>query len=582
MESNVPQVVYRGLMTALLLALSVACSDAGPTDGGDKEPPPTQEPDVVAPGQSSEVQAWPEIRSARVTWRAPLSDGGSAILKYTVTASPGGITVTALGATQVDVPGLANGTRYTFTVRATNVSGDGPESEASLPVTTPDVPGAPRIIDVIPVNMALTVNWEPPASEGGDRVHAYSIELRAGSFQRSVQADGLSVVVTGLSPDTEYQVVVRAVNGVGMGPPSPPHAVRTRCDRIGLAKPIQVPMGAALRGLAAGDFDADGQVDLAGTRMSESAVASFLGAGDARFQKKGDFQVGADPETVVTEDFNGDGTLDLAVLNTRSQTVSVLLGLGDGAFEPARSTLTGAGPWAMTTADFNGDGNQDLFTVNTSLSTGASTLSWLQGNGRGTFTRRDFSLPFVALSVTTADFDGDGYVDVAVPASLGYDFYIYMGAGDGSFREGYRYSAQNSPRQVAAADLNNDGKSDLLVTSRGDTFNSPSVSVYLGRGDGTFESAKRHAVAGEVGALTVADINVDGWLDVAVTVTASNTVSLLLGLGDGSLSERHDVVLAGVPRGLVAGRFTADDRLALMVSQEGEEALTLLTTACLP
>ncbi|WP_426749703.1 FG-GAP-like repeat-containing protein [Myxococcus sp. Y35] len=577
-----PQVLYRGLMAALLLNLSAACSGPRSSDGGDEDPPPTEEPDVVPPGQPLEVQAWPEIRAASVTWRAPRSDGGGAIVKYTVTASPGGITATTTGATQVEVPGLANGTRYTFTVRATNASGDGPESEASSPVTTPDVPGAPRIVDVIPRNTELTVTWEPPASEGGDRVHSYFIELLAGSYQRSVQAAGSSGVVTGLSPDTEYQVVVRAVNGVGMGPPSAPHAARTRCDRIGLATPIHVPMGATLRGLAAGDFDGDGKMDLAGTRMSESAVATFLGAGDASFLKKGDFQVGADPEMVLTEDFNGDGALDLAVLNTRGQTVSVLLGLGDGAFEPARTTLTGAGPWSMTTADFDGDGNRDLFTVNTSLSTGASTLSWLQGNGRGSFTRRDFSLPFAALSVASADFDGDGHVDVALPASLGYDFYIYMGAGDGSFREGYRYSAQNSPRQVAAADLNNDGKSDLLVTSRGDTFNSPSVSVYLGRGDGTFEAVKRHAVTGEVGALTVADLNADGWLDVAVTVTAENTVSLLLGLGDGSLSARHDVALVGVPRGLVAGRFTANGRPALMVSQDGDDALTQLTTACLP
>ncbi len=503
-------------------------------------------------------------------------------MRYTVTASPGDITAVAQFTTEVEVPGLANGTSYTFTVRATNVAGDGPESEASLPVTTPDVPGAPRIIEVVPRNSEMDVFWEPPASEEDYRVHSYSVEVRSGSSQRSVLASSSSVVLRGLSPNTEYEVVVRAMNGVGMGPPSPAYAARTRCDRIGLARPIQVPMGAALRGLAVGDFDADGKVDIAGTRMAERTVASFLGRGDATFVQTGDFQVGADPETVITEDFNGDGTLDLAVLNTRSQTVSVLLGLGDGTFEATSSTLTGAGPWAMTAADFDGDGNQDLFTVNTSLSTGASTLNWLKGNGRGFFTRSDFSLPFAALSVTTADFDGDGHLDVALPASLGYDFYVYLGAGDGSFRSGYRYSALNSPRQVVAADLNNDGKPDLLVTTKRDTFNPPAVSVYLGKGDGTFEPAKRHEVVGEVDALVVADFNADGRLDVAATMTAANTVSLFPGLGDGSLSERNDVVLDAMPRGLVAGKFSTGDKVSLMVSQEGRDSLTLLTATCLP
>ncbi|WP_217443625.1 hypothetical protein [Myxococcus sp. CA051A] len=71
-------------------------------------------------------------------------------------------------------------------------------------------------------------------------------------------------------------------------------------------------------------------------------------------------------------------------------------------------------------------------------------------------------------------------------------------------------------------------------------------------------------------------------LDIAATIPAANRVSLLMGLGDGSLAERQDVVLGAMPRGLVAGKFNADDRLELMVSQDGSAPLKLLTTTCLP
>lgn len=574
------QVHERGLIAALLMGLLAACSGSS-SEGGDKDPPPRPEPVVTTPGAPRDVQATPGIRSAQVSWQAPTSNGGGAIVKYTVTGS-GGITATTTGATQVVVSGLSDGTSYTFQVRATNAAGEGPESGASVAVTTHDLPSAPRIIDVVSLNTALQVSWEPPTSDGRATVHAYSVELLSGTFQRSLSARDTRVEFTGLRPDTEYQVVVRAVNAVGMGPPSAPRLSKTRCDNVGLTKLPQVSVEAELRGLAAGDFDKDGKLDLAGTRMAERTVATFLGQGDGSFRRQGEFAVGADPKSVLMGDFDGDTLLDLVVLNTRSQSVSVLPGLGNGDFGAGRTTLTGAGPWAMTTADFDGDGNRDVFTVNTSLATGSSTLSWMKGNGMGSLTRLDFPLSFAALTVTTADFDGDGHLDVVMPASLVSEFYVYFGAGDGSFRAAFRYSAQNAPRHVAAADFNNDGRADLLVTSKGDSFNEPAVSVRLGRGDGTFEAAKVFDVLGEVGELAVADFDLDGWLDVAVTNTAKNTVSFLRGLGDGSLSARQDVVLDGAPLGLAAGNFSGGDKLELMVSQEGSASLTMLTTSCLP
>ncbi|MFY1828411.1 FG-GAP-like repeat-containing protein [Myxococcus fulvus] len=571
----------RGCVAALLLGLLVVSAGCG-SGGGGEGPPPKPAPEVTSPGAPTEVQALAGVRSAQVSWKAPASDGGSAIVKYTVTGS-GGITTTTTGATNVVVSGLDDGTSYTFYVRATNAVGDGPESHSSPPVTTAALPGAPRILDAVPGNSTLQVSWAPPDSDGGARVQSYFVELLAAAASRSQTATGTGVQFTGLTPETEYQVVVRAVNAVGMGPPSAPILSKTRCDNLGWTKLPAVPVEAELRGLVAGDFDKDGKPDLAGTRMAERTVASYLGEGEGHFRKQGEFGVGADPEQVLTGDFNNDSLLDVVVLNTRSQTVSVLPGLGNGDFGAGRSALSGPGPWSMTTADFDDDGNLDVFTVNTSLATGSSTLSWMKGNGFGALTRQDFTLSFVALNVTTADFDADGHLDVVLPAWLGSDVYIYFGSGDGNvFRSGVRYSAQTAPKHAAAADFNHDGRADLLVTSKGDGFNAPSVSVRLGLGNGTFEAAKRFTVLGEVGALLLADFDQDGHLDVAVTHDESNTVSLLQGVGDGSFAARQDVVLDAMPRGLAAGDFSGGDRLELMVSQLGSTSLTLLTMACLP
>ncbi|WP_223750253.1 FG-GAP-like repeat-containing protein [Myxococcus sp. XM-1-1-1] len=571
----------RGFVATLLVGLLGVCAGCG-SSGGGEGPPPKPEPEVTVPGAPTEVQAQAGVRSAQVSWKAPASNGGGAIVKYTVTGT-GGVTTTTTGATTALVAGLADNTSYTFHVRATNAAGDGPESGSSTPVTTLALPGAPRILEVFPGNSTLQVSWAPPDSDGGARVQSYVVELLDAATPRSEATLSTSVLLTGLTPETEYQVVVRAVTAVGKGPPSAPRLSKTRCDNVGWTKLPQVAVEAELRGLVAGDFDKDGKPDLAGTRMTERTVASYLGQGEGRVRKQGEFGVGADPQQVLTGDFNNDSLLDVAVLNTRSQTVSVLPGLGNGDFGEGRSTLTGAGPWAMTTADFDGDGNLDVFTVNTSLSTGSSTLSWMRGNGFGALTRQDFNLPFAALTVTTADFDGDGHLDVALPASLVSDVYVYFGSGDGnSFRSGARYSAQNQPRHVAAADFNHDGRADLLVTSKGDSFNEPEVSVGLGRGNGTFDAAKRFPVLGEVGALLVADFDQDGHLDVAVTHDESKTVSFLRGLGDGSFAARRDVVLDAMPRGLAAGNFSGGDRLEVMVSQVGSTSLTLLSTTCLP
>jgi autotransporter-associated beta strand protein len=150
-------------------------------------------------------------------------------------------------------------------------------------------------------------------------------------------------------------------------------------------------------------------------------VSILLGNGNGGFQTGGDYPVGANPESVAVGDFNGDGNTDLAVANGLSNTVSILLGNGDGTFQA--NTAYGAGyyPKSVAVGDFNGDGNSDLAVADYY----GHAVSVLLGNGHGTFQANGaYGACVYPESVAVGDFNGDGKPDLAV-AATGY----YGGGG---------------------------------------------------------------------------------------------------------------------------------------------------------
>src|SRR4029077_1656820 len=113
---------------------------------------------------------------AAVSWTAPVSDGGSAITKYTVTSSPDNKTaVTPNGSTlSATVSGLTPGTAYTFTVVATNVAGDSPASTASAPITV-GAPVAPGSASAVGGTGQATVTWVVPTTDNGSAIVHYTV-----------------------------------------------------------------------------------------------------------------------------------------------------------------------------------------------------------------------------------------------------------------------------------------------------------------------------------------------------------------------------------------------------------------------
>jgi trimeric autotransporter adhesin len=166
--------------------------------------------------------------------------------------------------------------------------------------------------------------------------------------------------------------------------------------------------------MAVGDFNGDGQPDVAVTNSGTNGVNVFLNNGGGLSAVSAIPATGTGPTSIAAADFNGDGKLDLAVANYGSNNVTILLGNGDGAFTAAASPATGTAPNSVAVADFNGDGVPDLAVANA----GSCNVTILLGNGDGTFTAAAGPAADTgSTSVVLADFNGDGKEDLVVANS---------------------------------------------------------------------------------------------------------------------------------------------------------------------
>ena len=238
---------------------------------------------------------------------------------------------------------------------------------------------------------------------------------------------------------------------------------------------------------------------------------------------------GAFPASVAVADLNVDGKPDLVVVNDFSSSVGVLLGNGDGTFQPAASYDSGGlfAQW-VAVADVNGDGKPDILVADQCVNSGdcSGSVGVLLGNGDGTFQSAVSygSGAYSPNSVAVADVDGDGKPDLLVANLCLSSFQcdgvgavgVLLGNGDGTFRPAVTYdTGGDNSTSVVAADVNGDGRLDLLVLNAcalsggGYCVTIGTAGVLLGNGDGTFQSALTYATGGG-GVGSLAVADVDG------------------------------------------------------------------------
>ncbi|HSZ57445.1 MAG TPA: FG-GAP-like repeat-containing protein [Tepidisphaeraceae bacterium] len=331
------------------------------------------------------------------------------------------------------------------------------------------------------------------------------------------------------------------------------------------------PTGADPVALAVADLNRDGKPDLIVANNTDGTVGVLLGDGTGSFLNQQTFACGANPFAIAVADVNGDGKPDLIVANYTSSRVSVLLGNGDGTFGPPHSFATGNGPIALTTADVNGDGKPDILVANYS----SGTVSVLDGNGDGTFqNQQTFAAGKDPISIAAADLNDDGKTDIAVSNYTSSTVSVLLGTGTGSFSAPQSFAVGGKPRDLAISDVNRDGKPDLAVVNKTDG----TASILLGNGDGTFQAQTTFAVGPSPNAIAVADVNGDGKEDLVVAGggTAYPAAAVLLGNGDGTFQPTVTFATGSNPYALTVADLNGDGRLDLATVNQRDNTVSVL------
>ncbi|MBS1492628.1 MAG: T9SS type A sorting domain-containing protein [Bacteroidetes bacterium] len=332
------------------------------------------------------------------------------------------------------------------------------------------------------------------------------------------------------------------------------------------------------------DFNGDGKPDVACNTGTGNSISVFINTTDLStnapsFSAQTVLSTTGAPQDVCSGDFNGDGKPDFACTNYGSSTISVSLNtIVPGASTPSFSSATTfaanqfvIGIWS---ADFNGDGKPDLACINygpSLISVYINTTT--PGASTPTFTAKtDFAATNAANYLVAADFNGDGLPDLACTDMNNTSMSVLLntttpGSTTPSFTAKTTFTTGTSPNKIVAADLNGDGKADIIVGNR----DGNNISVYIntttpGASTPTFTAKTDFAVTGNAYGLSSGDFNGDGRLDIACGNASVISVFLnttTLGATTPTFSAKTDFATTRTANYICTGDFNGDGKIDL-------------------
>ena len=314
--------------------------------------------------------------------------------------------------------------------------------------------------------------------------------------------------------------------------------------------------------VATDDFDDDGFPDFAMANYYEEAIILLRSLGAGNYVAARSIPVDLAPRDIGVGDFDGDGDDDLAVLGSHFDTeIAIVLNEG-GTF---RTSGTLGGGSHLIVADFDTDGALDIATI------GFYGVTVYRGHGDGTFENVG-GVPLIAgTNLAAADFDGDGILDLALVAGGSSDgeLTILLGLGDATFAALPPVFLVPPAFDLVGADFDEDGAADLVLTVGGCCNGAWSIQFLRSNGDGTFQYPVPYFAGPTPSFPRAGDFNGDGHLDLLVASGGSSNVAVFLGDGTGAFGEADLVATGWPPTGLATGDFDADGHLDF-VTANGE------------
>lgn len=287
--------------------------------------------------------------------------------------------------------------------------------------------------------------------------------------------------------------------------------------------------------VVAADLNSDDTLDIVYSTWQGDVVGVLMGKGDGSFLPAQLYEKCPQSESVAVADYNRDGHPDIAVACFGGNNVIVLWGNGQGAFPTRTEIRVPGGPRYLASSDLNEDGWPDLV-----VSCFSEPALFVLGNHSGRFTSTLIASFEAASSVAMSDLNKDGHMDLAASVRVQgkYGIGVLWGKGDGSFRLMRMLEWEDTTRTtvgvIQLVDVSGDGLTDLV-------FSLWSQRVLVSRGMGRGEFIKPTALRGtEASAgqrtFAVADLDLDGKLDLLTCDNRSGTLVLFRGNGDGTFA----------------------------------------------
>lgn len=334
--------------------------------------------------------------------------------------------------------------------------------------------------------------------------------------------------------------------------------------------PLFVSTGKAPGKISYGRFNADNNVDLAVPEESDDTMSIYLGNGNGTFSRFTTIAVGGLPSHSLVDDFNSDGRDDILVTRFWNGDVRCYRGQGNGTFTLSSTLSSGWQTTWSAVADFNNDGRKDVIATTTWPEFDATSI--FLGSGNATFTLADSFAVGLPTSIATFDLNGDNKADFATSDFGENDIHLALGSGipDISAFTVSRIPIGDTGRYVTTGDMNNDTVPDFIVTS-GD---SNTVSIALGRADGTVVAPLAYGISGNPAGMDAGDVDGDRDLELFVAADEGGSGPDMINIyrNDGSmkmLRAQQISVGSGFLPAAVSAQDLNGDRFADLVVVKG-------------